>query len=77
MREYAIDDECVEGDYDDGDYYHENEEQWHRDALFLGKRILDGVVLEGEVLVERFDGVEGVEGDEEDSGRKNQYKSPL
>lgn len=68
MGEEAIDDEGVDGNDDggsqDGDYAQVED----GDALLDGILVVECVVLQREFLVVGFDGIEGVEGDDEDAG---------
>ena len=66
MREEAVDDEGVEGYDEDGADGGDDEGPGDGDALVHGVGVLEGVVLQSEVLVEGLDGVEGEEGDGED-----------
>lgn len=63
MREEAIEHERVDGDDDGGEDDDQGEEQGHGDPLVFGVRVAQGVVAEGERLVEGLDGVKGEEAD--------------
>ena len=65
VREYPIDDECVRGNDGGRNYDDKEKEEWDRNSLMYGIRILEGVVEEREVLVVRFDGVQSPEGNKE------------
>ena len=67
MREYAVDNECIEGDYDSRDERTDDKSSADGNSLMDRVWVLESVVLERKVLVEGFDGVECVEDDEEDS----------
>ena len=65
MREDAVDDEGVESDNDNRNDSTDGQGETNADPLFHCKGILKGIVLEGEMLVKRFNGVERVEDDDQ------------
>ena len=67
MREDAVDDKRIEGDYDSRDERTDDESSTDGNPLMDCVRVLESVVLERKVLVEGFDGVECVEDDDEDA----------
>lgn len=67
VREQAIDDECVyanDGSWS-GDDIDAEPDDGH--AFLDGERVVEGVVVEGEVLVERWDFVDNSEGSDQDT----------
>lgn len=65
MRENAVDDEGINGNNYSGKDGTDCECKPDADSFFNGERVLQGIILEGEVLVERFDGIEGVKNNDQ------------
>lgn len=68
MGEDAIDEEGVDNDQDEGEGAGDAEGVGDWDALVDGVGVLQGVVLEGKVLVVGFEGVEDGEADHAGTG---------
>lgn len=67
MREYAIDDKSVERDDHNRKEERYGDEEGDWDSLVHGVGILKGIISKGEVLMEGFDPVEGIEATSEKS----------
>lgn len=67
VRKQAIDDQGVDNNEDEWESSGDAEGISHGDAFMYGIRILDGDVVEGEVLVEGLDLVENREADSADT----------
>jgi hypothetical protein len=67
VRKQPIDEERVDGDDGEGEQAGDAEGGPNRDALVGGIGVLEGLVLQREVLVIRFGVVEDVENDDKDA----------
>ena len=67
MREQAVDNDRVEDDSDDREAARYGESHGHGNSFVHGIWILQGVVSERKVLVERFDFVDDEESNDEGS----------
>lgn len=76
MRKQAIYNHCVYSNYESGSSDDIDAEPEDRHALFDGIRVVEGVVLEGELLVERWDLVDdGEDSDQYTAGGVRQLQS--